>query len=155
MKEIYKEDILVGYRWFDTKHIVPRFPFGHGLSYTTFKYGKAKIDKADMSGNDSITIRVPVKNIGKIPGKEVVQLYIKDCKSSVLRPEKELKGFSKVSLLPGEEKIVTLKIDRNKLCYYDEAKKAFVAEPGQFVALIGSSSRDIRAIVKFGYKSGE
>ena len=145
----YKDDILVGYRWHDTKKIAPQFPFGYGLSYTTFAYGKATADKKKMSANETIEISVPVKNTGTVKGKEIVQLYVKDLKSSEMRPEKELKHFAKVELNPGEEKILTFKLDKTALQFYSDVKKDWVAEAGKFTVLIGASSRDIKAKVDF------
>jgi len=149
VKVVYKEDILVGYRWHDTKKITPMFAFGHGLSYTTFTYGKAKIDKNKMTKDETITISIPVKNCGNVFGKEVVELYINDAKATVLRPLKELKGFQKVALNPGEEKTVSFTIDKSALQFYSETAKCWVAEAGKFSALIGSSSKDIRTKVDF------
>jgi len=145
----YKDDILVGYRWHDTKKIVPQFPFGFGLSYTTFTYGKATADKKKMTANETIEIAVPVKNTGSVKGKEIVQLYVKDLKSSEMRPEKELKHFAKVELNPGEEKVVTFKLDKTALQFYSDVKKDWVAEAGKFTVLIGASSRDIKSKVEF------
>ncbi len=145
----YKDDILVGYRWHDTKKIAPLFPFGYGLSYTTYAYGKATADKKKISANETIEITVPVKNTGTVKGKEIVQLYVKDLKSSEMRPEKELKHFAKVELNPGEEKVVTFKIDKTALQFYSDVKKDWVAEAGKFTVLIGASSRDIKAKVDF------
>lgn len=149
INQYYKDDILVGYRWHDTKKIAPLFPFGYGLSYTSFRYGKALADKKSLSVNDSITISIPVKNTGKYKGKEIVQLYIRDNLSSELRPEKELKGFQKVELNPGEEKIVKFNISSAALQFYSENNKSWMAENGKFTALIGSSSRDIFSKIEF------
>lgn len=148
----YKEDILVGYRWFDTKKIAPQYPFGYGLSYTSFSYGKAKVNKNTLSGNDSITITIPVKNTGKYEGKEVVQLYISDLKSSEYRPEKELKAFDKIELKPGEEKNVSFLINKTALRFFSDKQKAWVAEPGKFRVLIGASSRDIKSTTEIELK---
>lgn len=148
----YHEDIFVGYRWFDKNNIKPLFPFGHGLSYTTFQYGKAGISSKTMTEESKLTIRIPVKNTGVRDGKEVVQLYIGDVKSSVLRPVKELKSFEKISLQPGEEKVVEFTINPEDLKFYDETNKAWVTEPGQFKAYIGASSTDIRSILDFELK---
>lgn len=147
INEIYREDIFVGYRWADKEKIKPLFPFGHGLSYTTFAYGKPSADKKTMTADDTISFTVNVKNTGTREGQEVVQLYISDKKSSLPRPVKELKGFRKVKLAPGEEKAVTLTIDKKALSFFDDAKHEWVAEPGKFEAIIGSSSRDIKGIV--------
>ena len=100
----YKEDILVGYRWYDTKKIKPLFPFGYGLSYTTYKYSKPVLSAKQINEGETLSVSVKVKNTGTVAGKETVQLYIGDEKCSLLRPQKELKGFQKVSLQPGEEK---------------------------------------------------
>ncbi len=145
----YKEGILVGYRWFDTKQIEPRFPFGYGLSYTTFEFGRATADRTTMRGNQTIRLSIPVRNTGSRAGAEVVQLYISDPEASVERPSKELKGFRKVRLEPGEEKVVTFEIGRDALKFYDEASKGWKAEPGLFRAQIGASSRDIRQSMEF------
>ncbi|WP_241773528.1 glycoside hydrolase family 3 C-terminal domain-containing protein [Chryseobacterium sp. Leaf394] len=148
----YNEGILVGYRWHDTKKIKPLFSFGHGLSYTTFQFGKADSDKTTISQNDKISFTVKVKNTGNKAGAEVVQLYISDKKSSVLRPEKELKGFEKVFLNPGEEKEVSFTIDKEALSFFDAEKHAWFAEPGDFEAQIGNSSDNILTKVKFTLK---
>ncbi|WP_333660965.1 glycoside hydrolase family 3 C-terminal domain-containing protein [Chishuiella changwenlii] len=148
----YNEGILVGYRWHDTKKIKPLFSFGHGLSYTTFEFGKVKADKTTISQNDKITFTFTVKNVGKVAGAEVAQLYITDVKSSVLRPTKELKGFEKVYLKPGEEKEVKITVDKAALSYFDADKHAWVAEPGDFEALIGNASDNIKTKIKFTLK---
>ncbi|WP_218779788.1 glycoside hydrolase family 3 C-terminal domain-containing protein [Hymenobacter crusticola] len=140
LKQTYKEDIFVGYRYFDTYKVAPQFAFGHGLSYTTFDYGKLTV----TPGAQRATVSLTVRNTGKVAGAEVVQLYVKDEQSAVKRPEKELKAFEKVSLKPGESKTVTLKLGADAFQYYDEGKKQWVLEPGKFQVLVGSSSRDIR-----------
>lgn len=145
----YREDIFVGYRWTDKEKVKPLFPFGHGLSYTTFAYGKPTSDKKTMTADETITFIVNVKNTGDREGQEVVQLYIGDKKSSLPRPVKELKGFCKVQLSPGEEKSVTLTVDKTALSFFDDSKHDWVAEPGKFEAFIGSSSGDIKGIVPF------
>jgi beta-glucosidase len=151
-EEIYNEGIFVGYRWADKKKIKPLFPFGHGLSYTTFQYSKVTADKKTMSASDKITFSVTVKNTGKRDGQEVVQLYITDLKSSLERPVKELKGFEKISLKAGEEKTVTFTVDKTALSFFDDKKHDWVAEPGDFEALIGASSADVKTKVKFTLK---
>ncbi len=148
----YKEDILVGYRWHDTKKIPALFPFGHGLSYTTFSYGKATLSSSSLTADGSITVTVPVRNSGDRPGKEVVQLYIGDNKSSLPRPKKELKAFDKIALNPGEEKTVTFTITPDDLKYFDDARHEWVAEPGKFTLYIGASSADIRTQAPFTLK---
>lgn len=145
----YKEGIFVGYRWAEKQKIKPLFSFGHGLSYTTFEYGKVTADKQKMSSSDKITFNVSVKNKGSRDGAETVQLYITDIKSSLPRPVKELKGFEKVFLKAGEEKTVSITVDKSALSFFDDKKHAWVAEPGDFEALIGASSSDIRSKVKF------
>ena len=145
----YNEGIYVGYRYIDKNKLKPNFPFGHGLSYTTYKYGKATVDKVVGAKGDRFTVSVPVTNTGKRAGSETVQLYISDLKSSVDRPVKELKGFSKVALQPGETKTVTFEIDEPALSFFDADKHAWVSEPGDFEALVGASSADIRSKVKF------
>lgn len=151
----YEEDILVGYRWHDTKKIPALFPFGHGLSYTEFEYGKPVVSGTKMGENGSITIEVPVINKGAREGSEVVELYISDLKSSLPRPVKELKGFSKVKLAPGETKNVKFEITPDALKYFDPAAHAWVAEPGKFKAHVGASSTDIRHSVSFDYVAGK
>lgn len=146
---IYNEGIFVGYRWHDTKNIKPLFSFGHGLSYTTFEYGKVRADKTQMAQDGKITFTVSIKNTGKREGAEVAQLYISDLKSSVPRPVKELKGFEKINLKPGEQKEVSFTIDKSALSFFDAATHQWVAEPGEFEALVGASSSDIKTKVKF------
>lgn len=152
IREEYLEDILVGYRWHDTKKIPAFYPFGHGLSYTDFKYGKASASAKTISGDQNLTITIPVRNTGSVEGKEVVQLYIGDESASVLRPLKELKGFEKISLKPGEEKAVTFTVKPDDMKFYDDKTGSWRAEPGKFKAYIGSSSADIRATVPFELK---
>lgn len=148
----YNEGIYVGYRFIDKNGLKPTFPFGHGLSYTTFEYGKATVDKTAGTADDTFTVTVPVTNTGKVNGKEVVQLYISDVKSSVDRPVKELKGFSKIELAPGETKNVSITVSGDDLAFFDADKHEWVVEPGVFEALVGSSSGDIRSKVKFSVK---
>lgn len=145
----YNEGIYVGYRFIDKNKLKPTFPFGHGLSYTTFKYGNATIDKTRGSKDDKFIVSIPVTNTGKRAGSEIVELYISDPKSSVDRPVKELKGFSKVALAPEETKTVTFEIDKPALSFFDADKHEWVCEPGDFEVLIGASSADIRSKVKF------
>ena len=123
--------------------IEPLFPFGHGLSYTRFNYGNLILPKKSKKGQP-IKVTVEITNIGKHAGAEVVQLYVNDVKSSLVRPVKELKAFNKVFLRPGETRKVEFQLDERSLAFYDPHKKKWVAEPGQFELLIGSSSRDIR-----------
>lgn len=143
----YKEGIYVGYRHFDTKGVKTQFPFGFGLSYTTFKYGKPQI----AANGDAWTVSVDVTNTGKCEGKEIVQLYVGDEKCSVDRPKKELKNFAKVSLKPGETKTVSMDITRQDLKFWDEATHAWKAEPGKFKAYVCASAEDVRGTVVFNY----
>lgn len=151
-EETYNEGIFVGYRWTEKEKIKPLFAFGHGLSYTTFSYGKVVADKKEMTVSDKISFTVNIKNTGNREGSEIVQLYISDLKSSVVRPVKELKGFQKVSLKPGEEKAVTIIIDKAALSFFDADKHDWVAESGDFEALIGASSSDIKAKTGFSLR---
>ena len=150
VNEKYNESIFVGYRWVDKqKKAKPLFPFGHGLSYTTFEYGKPVADKKTMTADDTITFTVTVKNTGDREGQEVVQLYISDKKSSLPRPVKELKGFRKVKLAPGEEQKVSFTVAKDALSFFDDAKHEWIAEPGKFEAVIAASAADIRGVVPF------
>mgnify|MGYP000760103201 FL=1 len=146
----YNEGIFVGYRWADKqKKVKPLFPFGHGLSYTTFAYGKSSADQKTISADGTLTVKVTVKNTGTREGQEVVQLYISDKESSLPRPIKELKGFKKVKLAPGEEKEVSFTINADALSFFDDARHAWVAEPGKFEAIIAASATDIKGVVPF------
>lgn len=145
----YKEGLFVGYRWVDREQTKPLFAFGHGLSYTTFNIGKAEADRKVMTADDRLTVTVPVTNTGSRQGAEVVQLYVVDVKSTLPRPLKELKGFCKVSLEPGETRNVTFTIGRDELSYFDDRLHRWVAEPGEFQLWIGAASDDIRTKVKF------
>ena len=149
----YNEGIFVGYRWADKqKKVKPLFAFGHGLSYTTFEYGQAMTDKKEMAMDEVLTITVPVTNTGNREGAEVVQLYISDLKSSLPRPIKELKGFQKIKLAPGETKEVTFTIAKDALSFYDDAQQAWIAEPGKFEAIVAASATDIKSKVVFNLK---
>ena len=148
----YKEDIYVGYRWAEKQQVKPLFAFGHGLSYTDFTYGDAKVSKNSVKAGADVSVSVNVTNTGKVAGKEVVQLYIGDEQSRLERPVKELKGFSKIALEPGETKTVTFNIDPEKLMYFDDAKHEWVLESGKFTAYVGSASDDIRTQVSFEVK---
>ena len=147
--EEYKEDIYVGYRWTDKQKARPLFAFGHGLSYTTFKVGNATADKKQLSAGETITFTVDVTNTGSMAGAETVQLYVRDLKSSLPRPVKELKGFRKIRLLPGETKQVSITLDKSALSFYDERVGEWVAEPGDFEAWIGTAADQIASKVKF------
>ncbi len=139
----YDEGIFVGYRHFDKENIEPLFPFGFGLSYTTFEYNNGKVNKESMTSKEKITITIDVTNSGEREGQEVVQLYIKDDKSSVQRPEKELRNFEKIRLKSGEKKTVKFEISIEDLEFYDKEKHNWKYEKGTFTIMIGSSSRDI------------
>lgn len=149
---IYKEGIFVGYRWLDKENIKPLFSFGHGLSYTTFQYGKVDVDKKEIGTDEKITFSVKVKNAGSRDGAEVVQLYIRDIESSLPRPVKELKGFEKVYIKAGETEIVRISINKSALSYFDADKHEWVVEPGEFEALIGGSVTDIKTKITFKVK---
>ena len=133
----YNEGIFVGYRWYEKKNIKPLFPFGFGLSYTSFAFSDLK-----LSGTDTVSVSVQVKNTGSVEGAEVVQLYVQDVESSVERPVKELKGFSKVTLKAGETKTVSMVLTRADFSFWDEKTKAWKAQPGKFTILIGNSSKN-------------
>ena len=147
--EEYKEGIYVGYRWTEKKNIKPTFAFGHGLSYTTFSLNNLRSSAKEITRNDQITFTVSVKNTGSKRGAEVVQLYIKDLKSSVDRPVKELKGFKKVWLEPGEQKDVDITIDNSALSFYDETTSSWKSENGEFEALVGNASNNITLKSRF------
>ncbi|MFT3892812.1 MAG: glycoside hydrolase family 3 C-terminal domain-containing protein [Anaerolineales bacterium] len=140
----YGEGIFVGYRYYDKKRVDPLFPFGHGLSYTNFKYGNLKLSAKSITPKDTLKVKVDVTNTGKVAGKEVVQLYVRDVKSTFARPEKELKAFAKVELKPKQTKTVTFTLDREAFWYFDAARNAWSTEAGEFEIFAGSSSRDIR-----------
>ena len=140
----YGEGIFVGYRYYDKKKIAPLFPFGHGLSYTTFQYSNLKLNAKSVTPDQSLKVKVDITNAGKVAGKEIVQLYVRDVKSTFARPEKELKAFEKVELKPKQTKTITFTLDREAFWYFDTAKNAWATEPGEFEILVGASSRDIR-----------
>lgn len=139
----YKEGILVGYRWYDTKHIQPLFPFGYGLSYTTFNYSDFKTNKKIYTEEDTIYVSVDLKNTGSRSGKETVQLYIHAVNPAVLMAEKQLKAFSKIQLEPGQQKTVQLPVAVKDLAYYDDKENKWIVLPGKYLMEIGSSSGDI------------
>ena len=145
----YGEGLFVGYRYYEKKQITPLFPFGFGLSYTTFSYGALRLSAKEVRPDDSLQVSVDVTNTGQRAGKEVVQLYVRDVTSSLHRPNKELKAFAKVHLEPGESKTVTLTLARDALAYYDDLAHQWIAEAGEFEVQVGSSSQDIRAKASF------
>jgi beta-glucosidase len=145
----YGEGIFVGYRYYEKKQVEPLFPFGFGLSYTSFAYDNLRLSAETVRPHECLTVSVDVTNTGQRAGEEIVQLYVQDVASTLARPLKELKGFAKVALAPGETKTVTLLLDQAALAYWDDAEQAWVAEAGEFAALVGSSSQDIRARATF------
>jgi beta-glucosidase len=140
----YGEGLFVGYRYYDKKEIEPLFPFGHGLSYTQFKYSNLRLSKQRFSAAEGVTVSCEVRNVGAFAGKEIVQLYVADIDATVARPEKELKGFAKVDLAPGETKTVTFQLDQEAFWFFDTAQAGWRTEAGEFEILIGASSRDLR-----------
>lgn len=149
----YGEGIFVGYRYYDTKEIPTLFPFGHGLSYTTFEYRNPRVSSQSFRDVDGVTVSVDVTNRGKMAGKEVVQVYVHDKKSKLIRPPKELKGFAKIELQPGETKTVVIPLDFRAFAYYHPAYKQWITEDGEFDILIGASSSDIRSTLTVTLKS--
>jgi beta-glucosidase len=139
----YVEGLLVGYRWFDAKKIEPLFPFGYGLSYTRFKYSGLKLVPDQNTNNPAVTVEFELANTGKREGAEVAEIYVQELNPSVARPLKELKGFAKVSLKPGEKRKVSVRLDCSAFSFYDPDKNGWVAEKGVFKILVGGSSRDI------------
>jgi len=145
----YGEGIFVGYRGFDRRKVEPLFPFGHGLSYTTFEYSGLKVSTPTVKAGDTLEISMQVRNSGTRAGAEVVQLYLRDVEASLPRPEKELKGFRRVVLQPGQAATLTFTLDKAALSFFDPRKRDWVAEAGAFEVLIGASSRDIRLTAAF------
>jgi beta-glucosidase len=142
---LYGERLFVGYRYYDRKRVAPLFPFGFGLSYTTFEYGRLRLSATDIGPDETLEVSIDVTNSGSRRGQEVAQLYVRDVESRLQRPDKELKAFAKVALEPGERKTVTLPLTPESLAYFDDRSREWVAEAGRFEVLVGSSSRDIRA----------
>ncbi|RPI22688.1 MAG: glycosyl hydrolase, partial [Acidobacteria bacterium] len=140
----YAEGIYVGYRYFDKKNVVPLFPFGYGLSFTSFEYSDLRLLPEKASKGQAVDVTLTLRNTGTREGTETVQLYVRDVQSAMDRPEKELKAFRRVVLKPGESRTVTLSLDASSLSYYDEETKQWVADPGGFEVQVGSSSRDIK-----------
>lgn len=140
---LYGERIFVGYRYYDKKQIDPLFPFGYGLSYTTFHYSDLNVSNKNITDVEGLTVTLKVKNIGKVKGKEIVQLYVSDKQSKLIRPEKELKKFAKIELEPGEEKEISFSLNDRDFSYFDSHRNMWIAESGEFDIMIGSSSRNI------------
>ncbi|WNC73077.1 glycoside hydrolase family 3 C-terminal domain-containing protein [Thalassotalea psychrophila] len=151
-ESFYKEGVFIGYRWFEQQNIKPIFPFGHGLSYTTFSYDNVELSSANISSGEEVEIKVKVTNTGKVAGSEIVQLYLNDVEASVDRPAKELKGFSKVWLEPGETKTVAMTLKQRDLSFWDVNTNDWLAEAGQFDILIGASHTDIKLNTSFMYQ---
>src|ERR687890_990803 len=143
----YEEGLLVGYRWFDTKRIAPLFPFGHGLSYTRFEYSGLKLTQV---GSDEVRVEFEVRNVGRRDGAEVAQVYVRDEESSLPRPPKELKGFTKVFLKAGEKKRLTVTLPASAFSFYDPARGGWLLEAGGLSFIVRASSRDIRLQGKVG-----
>jgi beta-glucosidase len=139
----YGEGIFIGYRYYDTRKIAPTFPFGFGLSYTTFAYSHLQTNVHSIKDTDGLTVEIKLKNTGPVAGKEVVQLYIHEQCPKAVRPEKELKAFSKVALQPGEEKVVSFHLTNRDFAYFDNLRHDWVVNPGKFDILAGGSSRDL------------
>ena len=140
----YGEGIFVGYRYYDKKDVAPLFPFGHGLSYTSFKYGNLRLASKKVSADGTLKVKVDVTNTGRVVGKEIVQLYVHDVQSTVARPEKELKAFKKIELNPKHTKTITFSLDREAFWYFNDAKNEWLTDSGEYEILVGASSRDIR-----------
>jgi beta-glucosidase len=143
-KVLYGEGLFVGYRYYDVKKVEPLFPFGHGLSYTTFEYSNLKLSTDHFAEQDGLDVSLNVRNTGKRAGQEIVQLYVHDVQSNLARPEKELKAFCKVALAAGETKTVSFHLDKEAFWYYDPAKGGWIVEPGEFEIIAAASSRDLR-----------
>lgn len=153
IESLYSEGVFIGYRWFEQQNIKPLFAFGHGLSYTNFVLNDIKLSASKISGDDSITVSATVKNTGKVAGAEVVQLYLHDLESSVDRPVKELKGFEKIMLKPGERKTISISLNKRDLSFWDERTNDWLPESGEFEVLLGTALDDIRLKAKFTYQS--
>lgn len=143
-KVLYGEGLFVGYRYYDAKEVAPLFPFGHGLSYTDFAYGRLQLSAHEFTATDGLTLSCDIHNAGARAGKEIVQVYVRDVQSALVRPPQELKAFTKVALVPGETQVVTFKLDQEAFWYYNPAAGGWQVEPGEFEILVGASSRDIR-----------
>ncbi len=141
---VYAEGIFIGYRYYEKRRMPVLFPFGHGLSYTEFEYMDLKVSRDSITDNDTVDVSIDVWNVGRYPGKEIIQLYVSDDESKVSRPLKELKGFKKIFLNPGEKKTVTFTLDKRSFAYYNETIHDFHVESGDFSIMVGASSDDIR-----------
>ena len=151
VESLYPEGVFMGYRWFEEKNIEPMFTFGFGLSYTDFKYSNLRLSANTLKPGDAMTVKVDVTNTGKVAGGESVQLYVGDVVASVPRPAKELKGFDKAFLQPGQTKTFTLTINQRDLSFWDVKSNDWLAEAGEFTIMIGASVADIRLEKRFSY----
>jgi beta-glucosidase len=149
---LYGEGIFVGYRYYDKKEVEPLFPFGHGLSYTTFAYRGLRLGRPEYAAGEAIRLSVEVENTGTRAGQETIQVYVRETRSRLVRPEKELKAFAKVLLAPGETRTVQFVLNEEALAYYNPARKQWVAETGEFQVLVGSSSRAFHLTGSFHYR---
>lgn len=149
----YREGIFVGYRYYDKKELEPLFPFGYGLSYTTFEYADLKVDRTELTDQDEVNVQVRVTNTGDRAGKEIIQLYVSDVESTVIRPVRELKAFAKVALEPGESKVVSFTLNKRSFAYYNVNMKDWHVETGEFEIQVGSSSRDIHVHTRVNVES--
>jgi len=149
----YGEGLYIGYRWYDSRDIPVQFPFGYGLSYTSFAYANARVPKEAITDVEGTVVSVDITNTGKRAGKEVVQVYVRDVESKLARPAKELKGFAKVDLLPGETKTVSIPLDFRAFAFYHPKHKQWLVESGDFEILVGASSQDIRQVVALSVES--
>jgi beta-glucosidase len=140
----YGEGIFIGYRYYDARKLQPIFPFGFGLSYTTFVYSNLRVTPTVIRDAENISVEVTIKNTGKVAGKEVVQLYVREERPRVVRPEKELKAFAKVAMEPGEEKTLSFRLQERDFAYYDVMSHRWVVNPGNFEILVSASSQDVR-----------
>jgi len=146
---VYAEDVFVGHRHYDARGITPRFPFGHGLSYARFAFGPLELARERVARGEEVEAAIEVRNTSERPGSEVLQLYVCDLEASVPRPEQELRGFAKVALGPGEARTVRFRLAARDLAFWDDARRAFVAEPGEFEVRVGRSARDTVARARF------
>jgi beta-glucosidase len=148
-KVLYGERLFVGYRYYDAKGITPLFPFGFGLSYTSFAYDNLRLSTDELEPGATIEVSVDVTNTGNRRGQETVQIYVRDVMALLQRPEKELKAFAKVMLDPGERQTVTVTLARDAFAYFDDRSREWVAEAGQFEVMVGASALDIRQTARF------
>ena len=149
----YAEGVFVGYRYYDTKRMSVRYPFGYGLSYTTFEISNLRVNQDSIKGSETVEISVDVKNTGRMAGKEVIQLYVKDTTGATIRPDKELKGFEAVMLAPGEQKRVIMELNKRSFAWYNEEIHDWYAASGDYVIMVGNSSRDIATELTIHYTS--